>query len=557
MDRRKFIKNAGYGLGFATFTPQIIATAKNSRGSFRHGVASGDPLQNQIILWTRVTPETDLPMKINWQMSHSPHFKELVCQGETVTNKERDYCVKVNAILPKSEIPGTTYYYRFLTGKQNSAIGRTHTLPDQHLDKVKLAVVSCSKYTAGFFHVYREIANRDDIDLVLHLGDYIYEFGMGVFGDEDAKALNRVVKPNYELNSLKDYRQRYAQHKSDPDSQAMLARHPLISIWDDHEISNDAWKLGSENHSTDGSEGTFANRKKNAIKAYFEWMPIREPEIQNSLIHRSFQIGDLVDLHMLDTRLIGRDQQISYSNYTGLKTKQKPVHILNKNPHQFDLKQFKHDLLKPNRSILGINQEMWLESRLKKTNAIWTVLGQQVMLAPQRWSVTKDLIQRESSESSQESDIAMQKKTIKPELTKNLDAWDGYPTARSRLYKTIAEHKKKLITLSGDTHFSSAHNLVDESGLLIGAEFGTTSVTSPSFWNNVKINKIELERKQLDFNQDMQFLHLRNRGYLVVEIDQEKTVGKWHLIDDVKTENYKTWLEKTLILAANKKDGLI
>ena len=179
------------------------------------------------------------------------------------------------------------------------------------------------------------------------------------------------------------------------------------------------------------------------------------------------------------------------------------------------------------------------------------------MLAPQRWSVTKDLIQRESSERSQESDIAMQKETIKPELTKNLDAWDGYPAARSRLYKTVAEHKKKLITLSGDTHFSSAHNLVDESGQLIGAEFGTTSVTSPSFWDNVKINKIELERKQLDFNQGIQFLHLRNRGYLLVEIDQEKTVGKWHLIDDVKTENYKTWLEKTLILEASKKNGLI
>ena len=557
MDRRKFIKNAGYGLGFATFTPQIIATAKNSHGSFRHGLASGDPLHDQVILWTRVTPETDLPIKINWQMSHSPHFKQLVFQGENVTNKERDYCVKVNAILPRTEIPGTTYYYRFLTGNLSSAIGRTHTLPDQHLDKVKLAVMSCSKYTAGFFHVYREIANRDDIDLILHLGDFIYEFGMGVFGDEDAEALNRVVKPSYELNSLKDYRQRYAQHKSDSDSQAMLARHPLISIWDDHEISNDAWRLGSENHSTDGSEGTFDNRKKNAIKAYFEWMPIREPGTQNVLIHRSFQIGDLVDLHMLDTRLIGRDQQVSYSNYTGLKTKQKPVHILNKSPNQFDTKQFNHDLLKPKRSILGVDQEMWLESRLKKTNAMWTVLGQQVMLAPQRWSVTKDLIERESSESSQELNMVMQKETIKPELTKNLDAWDGYPAARSRLYKAITEHKKKLITLSGDTHFSSAHNLVNQSGQLIGAEFGTTSVTSPSFWDNVKIDKIELENKQLDFNENMQFLRLRNRGYLVVEIDQEKTVGKWHLIDDVKTENYKTWLEKTLILEANKKNGLI
>ena len=297
--------------------------------------------------------------------------------------------------------------------------------------------------------------------------------------------------------------------------------------------------------------------KKNAIKAYFEWMPIREPGTQNALIHRSFQIGDLVDLHMLDTRLIGRDQQVSYSNYTGLKTKQKPVHILNKSPNQFDTKQFNHDLLKPNRSILGVDQEMWLESRLKKTNAMWTILGQQVMLAPQRWSVTKDLIERETSESSQELNMVMQKETIKPELTKNLDAWDGYPAARSRLYKTIAEHKKNLITLSGDTHFSSAHNLVDESGQLIGAEFGTTSVTSPSFWDNVKINKIELEKRQLDFNEGMQFLHLRNRGYLVVEIDQEKTAGKWHLIDDVKTENYKTWLEKTLTLERNKKDGLI
>ena len=557
MDRRKFIKNAGYGLGFATLSPHIIATAKNSRGSFRHGLASGDPLHNQIILWTRVTPETDLPIKIKWQMSHNPNFNPVVSEGETVTDKQRDYCVKVNVILPNGETPGTTYFYRFLTGNHSSETGRTHTLPDQRVNKIKLAVMSCSKYTAGFFHVYKEIANRDDIDLVLHLGDYIYEFGMGVFGDEDAKALNREVVPRYELNSLEDYRQRYAQHKSDPDSQAMLARHPLISIWDDHEISNDAWRLGAVNHSTDGSEGTFENRKKNAIKAYFEWMPIREPASDNSFIHRSFQIGDLVDLHMLDTRLIGRDQQLSYSNYTGLKTKQKPVHILNKTPKQFDSKRFHQDLLEPNRSILGANQEMWLERRLKTTNATWTVLGQQVMLAPQRWSVTKDLIEQESSEDSQELNMAMQKQTIKPELTKNLDAWDGYPVARSRLYDMIAEHKNNLITLSGDTHFSSAHNLVTASGRFIGAEFGTTSVTSPSFWDDVKINKIELEKKQLDFNEGMQFLHLRNRGYLVVEIDHEKTAGKWHLIDDVKTENYKVWLEQTLVLEGSKKDGLI
>jgi alkaline phosphatase D len=179
------------------------------------------------------------------------------------------------------------------------------------------------------------------------------------------------------------------------------------------------------------------------------------------------------------------------------------------------------------------------------------------MLAPQRWSVTKDLIEQESSEDSQELNMAMQKQTIKPELTKNLDAWDGYPVARSRLYDMIAEHKKKLITLSGDTHFSSAHNLVTASGKFIGAEFGTTSVTSPSFWDDVKINKIELEKRQLDFNEGMQFLHLRNRGYLVVEIDREKIAGKWHLIDDVKTENYKVWLEQTLVLEGSKKDGLI
>jgi len=286
-------------------------------------------------------------------------------------------------------------------------------------------------------------------------------------------------------------------------------------------------------------------------------MPIRELGTHNGFIHRSFQIGGLVDLHMLDTRLIGRDQQVSYSNYTGSKTKQKPVHILNKSPNQFDSKQFNQDLREPNRSILGMNQEMWLENRLKKTNATWTILGQQVMLAPQKWSVTKDLIERKSSESSQELDMAMQKETIRPELTKNLDAWDGYPAARSRLYKVIAEHKKKLVALSGDTHFSTAHNLIDKSGQLIGAEFGTTSVTSPSFWDNVNINKIELEKKQLDFNDGMQFLHLRNRGYLVVEIDREKAAGKWHLIDDVKTKNYKTWLEKTLILEINKKGGLI
>lgn len=342
ISRRQFIALTAKGVGgTAVISSGLMGCAddenSDSSVSFSHGVASGDPTQSAVIIWTRALPVESALVTVSWEIATDSDFINIVNNGSTTTTADRDYTVKVDA---QNLVANTQYFYRFIANNRLSETGITKTLPSGSVDKVKLAVMSCSNYPAGYFNVYELASQMNDVDAVLHLGDYIYEYPREGYASETAAAIGREVLPANEIISLDDYRTRYAQYRSDESLQKLHALTPFITVWDDHEVANDTYKDGAENH--DESEGDFEERKLAALQAYFEWLPIRPiTEGNEREIYRSFQFGDLVDLYMLDTRILGRDKQLDYVDY------QDPV------TGALDSAKFTTDLSDPSRTRLG------------------------------------------------------------------------------------------------------------------------------------------------------------------------------------------------------------
>jgi alkaline phosphatase D len=328
------------------------------------------------MLWTRITPpaghQADIP--VQWELASDAAFASIVARGESSATAARDFTVKVDAAGLK---PATVYHFRFRAHGVTSAAARTRTLPTGSVAQVRLAVFSCANYPAGYFNVYADAARRSDLDATVHLGDYIYEYARGGYASAQAEAMGRLVNPAGEILSLADYRERHAQYKSDADLQALHAAAPMIAIWDDHEFANDTWSAGAENHQP--GEGDFAMRKAAAMQAYHEWMPTRTASAE--LIYRSFDFGDLVSLHMLDTRVIGRDKQLDYADFM--------------TSAGIDSAGFTTAMANPSRQLLGQTQTQWLQQQMAASRATWQVLGQQVLMgrmnipAPYSWKPSK------------------------------------------------------------------------------------------------------------------------------------------------------------------------
>src|SRR5262245_5600294 len=351
ISRREFIQTAtaSYAAIPLALRAQQSAGDVTSR-LFRHSVASGDPLGDRVILWTRVTPPPTRsatgPIDVAWQIASDEALTQIVARGTAAAAEEKDFTVKVDAGGLR---PGRTYYYAFRAGNERSPIGRTKTLPERGNARMRLASVSCSNYPAGYFNVYRCLANRLDLDAVVHLGDYIYEFANGRYGDGSESG--RVPIPATEAITLADYRSRYATYRSDIDLQDAHRLHPFIVVWDDHELANDAWSGGAGNH--DPSKGDWQTRRMAAYKAYLEWMPVRESAAQGIRLYRSFRFGDLTDLIMLDTRAL-RDQQVDGRDAAALADTR--------------------------RSLFGAEQEAWFFDQLRasqRADTRWRLLGQQ------------------------------------------------------------------------------------------------------------------------------------------------------------------------------------
>ncbi len=513
---------------------------------FPYGVASGDPLTDRVVIWTRVLPDEEGEVELSWQVALDARFEDLVVQGGGTTTAAVDYTAKVDV---EGLEPGTTYYYRFLHAGESSPVGRTLTLPAGSPGRVTLAVVSCASFPSGLFHVYREVGALD-IDAVLHLGDYIYEYGMGEFGTETAVALDRVPDPEVEVTTLDGYRRRYAQYRRDRDLSNCHAAHPFICVWDDHEVANDAYRDGAQNHSAT-EEGDFEVRKRAALRAYFEWMPIRPPQNEEE-IYRLFSFGDLVDLVMLDTRHVGRDRQISYGDFM--------------TTDGIDVEAAREAIAEGERTMLGADQKEWLRQRLEGATARWQVLGQQVLFG--RYELPAEFVSLLDPENLGDdaidqgtrvvlsaaiaSDKAPQDRTAEEQalldetLPYNLDAWDGYPAERDEILDLASSLGSRLIVLAGDTHNAWASTLTSSSGSVVGAEFGTPSVTSPGLEGILGAGVATLfEEVALRLVPELSYVNLRNRGYLWVEFEPDRVAAEFRFVDSVTEVEYSVADELT------------
>jgi len=447
-------------------------------GLFAHGVASGDPLPDAVVLWTRLSPAGSGPLEVFWEIARDAGFRDRVGAGWTSTDSERDFTVKLDATRLA---PATTYHYRFRALGRTSRLGRTRTAPLGDVQALRFGVLSCQRYTDGFFHAHRALAARDDLAAILHLGDYIYEDG--------AQGPIRPHDPPRELLALDDYRRRYAQYRGDPDLQAAHAMHAFVTVWDDHESANNAWRDGSSSHDP-ATEGSWAERRARAERAYSEWMPLRFAP--GSPLYRALPFGDLAEVVMLDTRLWGRDLQARGRD---------------------DLETIRD----PARSLLGFDQEEWLADRLRTAEARWKVVGQQVILSP--WRLGRGTLAEGGG-------------TIA-----NEDGWDGYQATRTRLLDAIrADDVRDVVVLTGDVHSSWAMEITDDPdepaaydpatgrgslGVEIVAPGATSRFPAPGFENAI-----------LPQNPHIKFGEARRRGWVVLELTPEHAKASWYLLDD-------------------------
>lgn len=509
--------------------------------SFQHGVASGDPLARKVIIWTRVTSERGGIVPVKWEMALDAAFRRVVRAGVALTDGRKDHTVKVDVSGLK---PDTVYHYRFATGHTVSPAGRTRTLPVGSVAKVKLAVFTCSNFPAGYFHAYREAAKLEGIHAAVHLGDYIYEYGRDGYASTDAAALGREVLPAGELLTLDDYRQRYAQYHTDADLQAVHAAMPFINVWDDHEIANDTWKDGAENHDP-ATEGEFTARRAAALQAFHEWLPIRAPDPRRpQQINRSFAFGNLLALHMLDTRVIARDRQMEYANYFGSEG-------------SFDGVRFAADLADTDRQLLGAEQLLWLQQQLSGSAATWQMLGQQVLMG--RMNIPAPLVLGQISFSAYSAlvykaqtapaTLTPQEQFIlaQPAIPYNLDAWDGYAMAREMVLGMAKTLDKNLVVLAGDTHNAWASDLQDYLGNAVGVEYAVASVSSPGLEEYFPSeNPLAVAAGLEAIIGPLKYANTGDRGYMVVTATPGECRADWHYVSTVKSEEYTTLAGKSL-----------
>ncbi len=503
LNRREALKLGGAGVAVAALAP---AAAHAAPTPFQHGVASGDPLPGAVILWTRVTPTPDsLPgsgagpaAEVGWQIAEDAAFTTVAAQGVLTTGPEHDHTVKVDA---QGLRPGTEYHYRFTYDGAHSPVGRTRTAPAEgaDLDSLTFGVVSCSNWEAGYFSSYRLLAGRDDLFGVIHLGDYLYEYAPGAYGTGGGGSVRAHV-PAKETITLADYRQRHAQYKTDPDLQALHARHPWMIVWDDHEIANDTWSDGAENHDP-ATEGPFAARKAASRQAYHEWMPVRFGE--GDVIYRALRFGKLAELVMMDLR-----------SYRSQQTSGRAV----------------DDTA---RTITGEAQMEWLKSALAASTTRWRLVGNSVMIGPLVLGATAAEVLGPLTEL-----VGMPSGGY----SLNPDQWDGYTADRKELLGHLNDNGiVNTVFLTGDIHTSWAIEVPLKAGSYpltpaVATEFVVPSVTS----NNIddilgvapRTASLAAEAAIANTNRHIRWSELDSHGYGVLTVRREQTRMDWYFLSD-------------------------
>ncbi len=453
---------------------------------FYHGVASGDPLPDRVIIWTRVTPEKmSAVIPVKWEVAEDVNFSSIYKSDTASARSTRDYTVKIDV---DGLQPDHIYYYRFIAMGRTSIVGRTKTTPVDLKENLQFAVVSCSNWEWGYFNAYSKIADRPILDGVIHLGDYIYEYAVGKYGDT---TIGRFNIPSHEIVTLQDYRTRYSQYRTDVGSRRVHQQHPFITIWDDHEVANNSYTEGAQNHQPE--EGNYEARKKAAMQAYYEWLPIRE----SKQLYRSISFGPLADLVMLDERLAGRT---------------KPVDSLSDPAYEDDT-----------RTMLGSEQLQWLENELSSSRAAWKLIGNQVIF----------------------TDIDLS--GVLPQMPRNLDSWDGYPAEKNRIKSHIINNRiRDVIFLTGDTHASWAMEVATDvpntydpetSRGAFAVELGTPSISAANGNERKSTDEVKKSEEALmRANPHVKYTNNRDHGYLLLTLTTTTAKSEWFYVESLRKE---------------------
>ena len=501
--------------------------------AFEHGVASGDPLSDRVILWTRVTPKTgEGSIPVRWEVRSGD---AVVLKGRTKADVNRDFCVKVDAVGLE---PAQSYTYHFTAetvgGEISAPLGRTKTTAASGDTPVKFAIISCSNWPFGFFNTYDALSKIEDVDAIIHLGDYFYEYGIDGYGGAEGEKLGRIHNPVTETVTLADYRLRHAQYKTDPMLQAAHASAPWICTWDDHESTNNSYRTGAQNHNPENNEGDWTDRKQSAAQAYLEWMPVRDPEPGRAIesIYRKFEFGDVASVFALESRLTGRSDEISwFTELEGLQPLQIPAKAMQTMARVTD----------PSRTMLGQVQEDWLAAGLSESTGkgkAWQVLANQVIMAKVKPPKIKEYISEEQFEQITSTYIRMLADFALLELPFNLDAWDGFPAARDRLYAAAKEAKARLVTFTGDTHTAWANTLHDNNGERRGVEFGCTSVTSPGLGTYAE-GLPNVGQMFMDANDEVDFYDPFDHGAIIVTLTADQVRADYYKVSTIETTEYE------------------
>ncbi|MBD9725691.1 alkaline phosphatase D family protein [Streptomyces caniscabiei] len=505
--RRTVVKAATAGAVLAAPLAAAIPARAAEAPAFLHGVASGDPLPDGVLLWTRVTPTAAaLPgsgvgpdVEVGWTVALDKAFTRVVAKGSTTASASSDHTVKADV---RGLAPATDYWFRFSAGGTDSPAARTRTAPaaDAAVAGLRFGVVSCANWEGGYFAAYRHLAARGDLDAWLHLGDYIYEYGTGAYGTRDKVV--RPHAPSHEIVSLADYRVRHARYKTDPDLQALHAAAPVVAIWDDHEIANDTWSGGAENH-TEGTEGTWAARQSAAKRAYFEWMPVR-PAVAGTT-YRRLRFGKLVDLSLLDLRSF-RSQQVGVGE---------------------------GEVDDPDRTLTGRAQLDWLKAGLKSSDTTWRLVGNSVMIAPFAiGNLTADLFEP----------LAELLGLPKEGLALNPDQWDGYTDDRRELLAHLrANAIRNTVFLTGDIHMAWANDVPVDAGTYplsasAATEFVVTSVSSDNLDDLVKVPEGTVSALASPLiraaNRHVHWVDTDRHGYGVLDITAARAQMDFYVLSD-------------------------
>lgn len=559
LKRRNFIRNSVIVTAGASVLPMALSTCTEKGDTipefipegvngFFEGVASFDPTQESIILWTRYTPATNEVNQpaIILDLASDKDFNKLVASETVDVDMNSDHTINVDISNLNSN---TKYFYRFRNEKTKvvSVVGETKTLPAAgEAPEINLAVVSCANYEAGYFNMYEAIA-ESEADIVVHLGDYIYESSTS---NDVTTSLGREHEPPYELLSLDDYRTRYRQYRRDEQLQKVHQLKPFICVWDDHEFANDAYKDGASNHQDD--EGSFEIRKAIAMQVWHEYLPARVAD--KSIIYRNFEIGGFINLIMLDTRIVGRDKQLNYNDYITSEV--------------LDKDAFEADWQNPDRTILGDEQLLWLKNKIGSSNSKWQVLGNQVLmgrylipaelipistqfssaanLSPELIAeyntLIYDLLEIKSRIASGDPSVtAAERIRVETVYPSKLDYWDGYPVEREFVYS--AASGKKLISIAGASHNAWHTKLTNKSGVEVGTEFGSTSITSNGLESIVGDNPIVInlvEQTNVALMDDLQYMDASRRGYLMVNFSEAQVKADWRFANTIVSKDTGT-----------------